>query len=228
MQEFNRNGHRQRLRKQFLANGISGISDCNVLELYLSLIIPRKDVKLLAYALMNRYATLENVFSADKDELMTFKGIGEHTAEAIGIFNELLKRNTKTYKSNMYDFNKPDSRAEFINTLLEEKCYDIVFVFLDNGLNYLGEMGCDSSFEFDSVFKNELVRNILHLNIGFVIVGRKSDSKKFSESDYKLVPEIKLFLISFGVVFYDYICCSQNDVVLMSQSKNKRMLSRAD
>ena len=41
-------GHRQRLRERFLKSGLAGFADYEVVELLLTLAIPRSDVKQLA------------------------------------------------------------------------------------------------------------------------------------------------------------------------------------
>lgn len=225
MQEYSRNGHRQRLRKQYLANGLKGISDCNVLELYLSLVILRKDVKPLSYELMNRYKTLENVFSADKEELMTFKGIGEHTADAIGMFNAMLNRKAKLGKFDLYDLNKYDERALLISTLIEENDYNFVFAFTDSSKKYLGHLGVNGDFEFDASFKNEFLRKLICLKASFVIVGRKGDEDKFTKFDCNFASDIKIFMVLYNVGLYDYISCSHNNAIIMSRSRNKTLLT---
>lgn len=49
MNNISHNGHRERIRAQYIANGIDNMPDHNVLELLLSISIPRKDVKPIAY-----------------------------------------------------------------------------------------------------------------------------------------------------------------------------------
>ncbi len=66
MNNISHNGHRERIRAQYIANGIDNMPDHNVLELLLSISIPRKDVKPIAYDLINRFGSLEKVFSASE------------------------------------------------------------------------------------------------------------------------------------------------------------------
>ncbi|MFR1271940.1 MAG: hypothetical protein ACLSCS_05725 [Eubacterium sp.] len=49
---LSRNGHRQRMRRTYLLGGMENAPDHNLLELFLSIIIPQKDVKQLAYDLI--------------------------------------------------------------------------------------------------------------------------------------------------------------------------------
>ena len=61
-------GHRQRARERFL-NNPDAISDYDLLELLLFLIIPRADTKPIAKKLIDKYKTLRNLFNASITEL---------------------------------------------------------------------------------------------------------------------------------------------------------------
>ena len=71
------------MREVYLAGGMQNAPDHNLLELFLSIIIPQKDVKELAYALINRFGSLEGVLNADANQLMTVNGIGQSAAVGI-------------------------------------------------------------------------------------------------------------------------------------------------
>ncbi len=69
-------GHRQRLRERFIRAGLAGFSEHEVVELLLTLVIPRRDTKPIAKALLNRFRTLRGVLDAPKSELTRVKGVG--------------------------------------------------------------------------------------------------------------------------------------------------------
>lgn len=225
MQEYSRNGHRKRLRTQFIENGINGISDCSVLELYLSLVIPRKDVKQLSYDLMNKYKDLKGVFSADEKDLMEFKGIGEHTAQAIKAFNDMLNRPVKPNNPALYDLSKPVDRAVFLCDIVDKNGCDIMFGFFDSNFNYIGNICYLSDFKLNADNKNEILRRLLYLNASFVVVSKKSDSDEFDVYDRELIADLKEFLNSFGISLYDYVLCHNGNAIVLSQSKSKNLLS---
>ena len=55
--EISRDGHRARMRAAYLQGGGDAMPDHQLLELLLSISIPRKDVKPIAYALINRFGS---------------------------------------------------------------------------------------------------------------------------------------------------------------------------
>lgn len=103
--KLSRNGHRQRMREVYLAGGMQNAPDHNLLELFLSIIIPQKDVKELAYALINRFGSLEGVLNADANQLMTVNGIGQSAAVGIKMVVELNKRVANNRNKNVDNLN---------------------------------------------------------------------------------------------------------------------------
>ena len=81
-------GHRKRLRERFLKTGFTGFADHEIVELLLTLAIPRSDVKQPAKELLRRFGTLKGILDAPLDELRKVKGIGEVAPVALRIIRE--------------------------------------------------------------------------------------------------------------------------------------------
>ena len=78
-------GHRQRLRDRFLKSGLDGFADYEVVELLLTLAVPRSDVKQPAKALIARFGSLQGILDAPIEELRAISGIGSVTPVALQI-----------------------------------------------------------------------------------------------------------------------------------------------
>ena len=85
-------GHRQRRRAQFLANGLDAFADHEALELLLFYAIPRKDTNPIAHELLNRFGSLEAVLSAPTEELTKVPGMGESAAVLLRLVPQLCRR----------------------------------------------------------------------------------------------------------------------------------------
>lgn len=58
-------GHRGRLGARYWLNGEAELEDYELLELLLTFAIPRRDTKLLAKKLLERFGTLARIFEAE-------------------------------------------------------------------------------------------------------------------------------------------------------------------
>ena len=85
-------GHRGRLRDKFLAAGLSGFHDYEILELLLTLATPRKDCKPAAKAALRRFGNLAAVFEASPRELCEVDGIGPKNLFGIKLIPAVCER----------------------------------------------------------------------------------------------------------------------------------------
>ncbi len=92
-------GHRQRLKKRFLEEGLDNFEPHNILELLLFFGIPRRDTNPLAHQLLDTYGSFSAVLDAPFDDLVKMKGMTESAAF-------LLKLCTGV--SRAYDIDKAD------------------------------------------------------------------------------------------------------------------------
>ena len=81
-------GHRKRLRERFVKNGLAGFAEHEVVELLLTLAIPRADVKQPAKALLGRFGNLRGIMDAPLAELRSVAGIGEVAATGLHLIRE--------------------------------------------------------------------------------------------------------------------------------------------
>ncbi len=87
-----RKGHRQRLRERFLAGGLEGFHDYEVVELLLTLSTPRKDCKGTAKAVLKRFGSLPALFEAEQGEIMAIPGIGAINFLTLRLIREVAAR----------------------------------------------------------------------------------------------------------------------------------------
>jgi len=83
-------GHRERLLSRFEKAGLASLADYEIVELLLSCVIPRKDTKPLAKALLARFKTVSGVLHASAPELAEVKGIGRRSSLLLALMRELM------------------------------------------------------------------------------------------------------------------------------------------
>jgi DNA repair protein RadC len=81
-------GHRARLRERFLKGGFDSLADYEVVELILTLCLPRRDVKPMAKALLKKFGSLRGVLDAPAEELQAVPGIGSVAPVALRVIRE--------------------------------------------------------------------------------------------------------------------------------------------
>lgn len=89
-------GHRERLRLRFRDSGDGALADYEILELLLFRLIPRRDTKPVAKALLERFGTLAGVFGATPALLQEVKGIGEAVALDLKLVSAVAQRTLKS------------------------------------------------------------------------------------------------------------------------------------
>ena len=85
-----RSGPRERVRQKFLENGINAFQAYEVLEYMLFMLIPQRDVKPIAKALIERFKNVSGVFGASHQELVDF-GLTSRIAADILFLKEMMQ-----------------------------------------------------------------------------------------------------------------------------------------
>lgn len=86
-------GHRDRLRDRFLAEGLDNFTQVQVLELLLFYCIPRKDTNEVAHRLLQRFGSISQVLETRVEDLEKVDGIGHNAA----VFLSLLPAAARYY-----------------------------------------------------------------------------------------------------------------------------------
>lgn len=91
-------GHRERLRQKYLQGGYLAFHEYEILELFLTYAIPRRDTKPMAKELIERFGNLDGVVSATVEELSEVSGIKEGSAVFLKLLGDVAKN---LYKGDM-------------------------------------------------------------------------------------------------------------------------------
>lgn len=125
------NGHRARLRQRFARSGFSGFAEHEVVEILLTLVIPRRDVKLPAKELLQRFGNLRGIFNASPRELQETPGIGEVAAQAFSIIAEARNLSLQQEAEVGTKLNSVDSLIAFWEsrlTGLRNEVFEVAFL----------------------------------------------------------------------------------------------------
>ena len=85
-------GHRQRMRQQFLSHGPQSMADHELLELALFYAIPRRDTNETAHRLLEQFGSLDRVLTAPEQELEQVEGVGQNAAVLLRLIGAMGDR----------------------------------------------------------------------------------------------------------------------------------------
>lgn len=82
-------GHRDRVRKRFLEEGLENFEQHQVLELLLFHCVAQKDTNPIAHNLIERFGSFSGVMDAPVEELQKVDGVGEKTAAFLSMIMQM-------------------------------------------------------------------------------------------------------------------------------------------
>lgn len=133
-------GHRQRMFKKFVENGINCFEDHEQLEMLLFSIYTRCNTNEISHRLISRFGSVEKVFEASIDELKAVKDVGETAAIRISFFGEFFRVLT-TKKPKNISLNSSKKIIEYCCSLytLPTSREIIYALYLDSKLNLISQ-----------------------------------------------------------------------------------------
>lgn len=201
-------GHRARLRKRMMKEGLQNFEDHEVLELMLFQFIPRKDTNKIAHSLLNKFGSLANVLDAYPDQLQTVDGISEVTACGISMIKEIvfryrissLKKRQMSKISSIIDFSR-----ELIAESYEEK---LVVVYVDNATNFLvSEVISSGNTQEVRVDMKKLVFSAISCNASGVLLFHCHPNGEClpSAADNAFTEKVFVTLANLGLVLLEHL-----------------------
>jgi DNA repair protein RadC len=131
-------GHRRRLRERFERGGFSGFAEHEVVELLLTLAIPRRDVKPAARALIARFGSLRGLLDAPIEEVREVPGVGTVAPVALRVIREAATLYLQQAAEGRDCLADPDALERFWRLRIGSLPHEVFQVgYLDTGLRLL-------------------------------------------------------------------------------------------
>ena len=212
-------GHRQRLRQEFLENGGAALSDLRALELLLFYARPRGDVNPLAHELLDRFHSIAGIFDADIEELRQIPGVGDSTAILIpALGGKYLAARCDNVEilhdsSDLRDIFAPHFYGAR-NEMAFLACFDAKLKLL--GVRKLSEGAPNGT---DIVVRN-IVAAALSFNASVVVLAHNHTSGVATPSDDDLFTtrHLRQVLPQMGIDLYDHVILVDDDMVSLRDS----------
>jgi DNA repair protein RadC len=203
-------GHRGRLRDRFTREGAAAFSDAELLEILLHVVIPQKDTKELAKALLARFGTFSGVLGAPFDQLRKFKGLGDISATHLKVIQGAAQR----FAHDRIDREKPilSSWAALIDYCRAQMAFENVeqfrILFLDKRNRLIAdEVQQTGTVDHTPVYPREVIRRTLELSATAVILvhNHPSGDPSPSSADVQMTRAICDVAKPLGITVHDHI-----------------------
>jgi DNA repair protein RadC len=202
-------GHRDRLRARYRDNGETALADYEVLELLLFRLIPRKDTKPIAKALLARFGTLSGVFGAPLHLLQEVNGIGETVALDIKLISTVAQR---VLKSEIRDKQVLSSWSAVIQychaAMAHEAREQFRILFLDKrNVLIADEVQGLGTVDHTPVYTREVIKRALELSATALVLvhNHPSGDPAPSRADIDMTKVIIEAARPLGILIHDHI-----------------------
>lgn len=211
-------GHRQRLRERFLKAGIDGLADYELVELLLTLAIPRSDVKQPAKTLIAKFGDLRSILDAPLEELQEIPGLGSVAPVALKIIRAgatLYLQQSAECQELLAD---PGRLSAFLKMRIGSLRYEVFDVaLLDSGLHLLRDGVVrleEGTVDRAAVYPRRVVESALKRGAAALVLAHNhpNGDVRPSEHDKVVTRAIVLAAEAVHLRIIDHLIVSADDV----------------
>lgn len=211
-------GHRERLRRRFLLGGGRDMPDYELLELLLTIAIPRRDVKPLAKELIRKFGSFAEVVNAPLEELMLVKGVKENTAAVLRIVRECSVRSSWQSLRGMdapviSDF---DAMVDYCRSAMAyQTVEEFRIIFLNSKLYVIGEeIQQRGTVDQVAIHPREVIKSaMMHGASAMILVhNHPSGIVTPSKADMEITKRIKEAAEAVSIRRFDHLIISKSSV----------------
>ena len=207
-------GHRQRLRERFLSGGLEGFHDYEVIELLLTVAMPRKDCKDAAKAAMKRFKTLQGVLEAPSRELGKVDGIGPKNIFGIKLIKAVADRYLKKKLVEKDAINDSKALFDYLYHNIGDKNREFFKVIFLNSKNQVITVNTlsEGTLTASSVYPREVIQAALSHDAAALIFAHNhpSGDPKPSAEDVDVTRQLVFAGKVMGIVVHEHLIIGDN------------------
>lgn len=202
-------GHRDRLRERFVANGSEAMADYELLELILFRLLPRRDTKPIAKALIDRFGSFSEVLGAPHQLLCETDGLGP---TAVTDLKVILAAAQRFARDDIKDRPLLASWAELIDYCRSQMAFEdkeqFRILFLDKkNMLIADEVQQIGTVDHTPVYTREVIKRSLELSATALILvhNHPSGDPSPSSADIRMTKAIIAIAQPLGITIHDHV-----------------------
>lgn len=201
--------HRQRLRARFMQGGAAAIPDYELLELVLFRAIPRRDVKPLAHALMDRFGDFNRVITAPEPRLRDIPGVGDAVIVELKLIEAAAHRMARSRVMRQHVLSGWDALLDYCHTTMahrETEQFRVIYLDRKNVVIGDEEQG-KGTVDHVPVYPREVAKRALELNASALILvhNHPSGDPTPSQADIDMTQQIFSACSALGLTLHDHL-----------------------
>jgi len=207
-------GHRDRLRKRFQERGQEALEDYELLELLLFRLLPRRDTKPIAKAMIKRFGSFSEALAAPTHLLTEIDGIGPTTAADLKI---ILAATQRFARDRVPDRPVLGSWSALIDYCRSQMAFEpresFRILFLDKKNKLIAdEVQGVGTVDHTPVYPREVIRRSLELSATALILvhNHPSGDPAPSNADIQMTRAIKEIAEPLGITLHDHVIIGRN------------------
>lgn len=217
-------GHRQRMKERFLHDGsLDSFSDVNILEMVLFYAIPMKDTNPIAHALLDRFGSIENVFNASYDNLLTVTGVTPNAACLISMIPSLAHTYFDSMTSNVSSIPSVAQAADFLIPKFIGLTTEALYLVALNNRGKILKVEKISQGDTVSTDSNirKIVSTLLECKATAAIIAHNHPNGLCvpSREDHRVTYEISKVLSSISIRLVDHLIISGKEHFSLASNK---------
>ncbi|MGE0045815.1 MAG: DNA repair protein RadC [Hyphomonadaceae bacterium] len=215
--------HRARLRAKFENAGPDALADYEVLELLLFRVIPRRDTKPLAKALIERFGDLAGVLGAPPGQIAGVEGAGPAVAQELKVVQAALERATKAEAARRPIISSWSQLQVYCKVAManaNREQFRVLFLDVKNQL-IADEVLNEGTVDHAPVYPREVARRSLEMGAAAVILvhNHPSGDPTPSSADVAITREIVNAAHAIGVKVHDHLIIGRGGIASLKQLK---------
>jgi DNA repair protein RadC len=207
-------GHRQRLRERFLAGGLDGFHDYEVIELLLTLAMPRKDGKDAAKEALKRFKTLQGVLEAAPQELGKVNGIGPKNLFGLKLIKAVAERYLEKKLIHKDAINDSKALFDYLHHSIGDKNREFFKIIFLNSKNQViaASTISEGTLTASSVYPREVIQAALSHDAAALIFAHNhpSGDPKPSSEDVAVTRQLVFAGKVMGMVVHEHLIIGDN------------------
>ena len=210
-------GHRQRLRDKFLAQGIDAFTDAEIIELLLTFGTPSSDCKEAARELLARFGSLPAVLDAAPVQLQQVKGVGPKNIFALHFIQGVARRYLRQRVVGKEYVRSSREVADYLIHSMRGLQHEVLtVVFLDAAHAVIdAAVVAEGTVTVNTIYPRELVKAALARNASALVIAHNHPSGSLTPSrqDSELTRSLYLVCSFMHLDLLDHLIIGAGDQV---------------